>query len=104
MKFCSSFVQPRLSISVFSVAKKRFCRMALKKRIHGRWFLFGREASQSLGEIALVEKRFGDETLFLHEPAKDEARDEADDAEVVVAVGSLGASFRKRTFFSAQKY
>ncbi len=53
------------------------------------------EAGEDFGELALVEKRVGDESLFLHEPAEDQARDEADNADVVVAVSFLGRVLRE---------
>src|SRR5262245_34559214 len=48
------------------------------------------EAGQDLGELTLIEKRVRDETLFLNEPAEDQARDKADDADMVVTVRFFG--------------
>ncbi|MEI6393411.1 MAG: hypothetical protein WCT12_20180 [Verrucomicrobiota bacterium] len=57
------------------------------------------ETGEGCGEFLLVEKRIRNEPLFLHEPAEDKPRDEADDADVVVSVGFLGRAFREGGVF-----
>jgi hypothetical protein len=52
--------------------------------------LVGREAVEGLRQVAFVKQRAGNEPLLLDEPAEDKPRNEADDADVVVAVGFLG--------------
>ena len=57
-----------------------------------RWL----KAFESLGKVTLTKKAIGDQSLFLHEPAKHEARDEANNRNVILAIlfGRVFGKFR----------
>ena len=56
------------------------------------------EAFEGLSEDALVEQCIGDESLLLHKPAEHQARDETDDADVILAILLGGVLWKFRIF------